>query len=120
MNEENKQSHHSGAPKSADVTEMLLKIQQHLSYLEKKIDTLIAQSAPGASQPTRGHFPQRHRPFVQGGGHSSHGAPGKRRHEGPRRDFHPRSQSGDDRRGDAPPRREGGREFFQKKKRFPR
>ena len=58
-----------------EVLAALKKIQQHLVYLEKKIDLLIGQSGqsaqrpsgPPAGKPFRKHFSK---PFRPGGGHS--------------------------------------------------
>ena len=97
-----------------DVSAQLEKIQQHLTFLEKKIDTLISQSAQssggggGTSFPRR-HFSKPRRDFDHG--HSSHGHPKAFGYGG---GGHRPSQREGSHQG--PPRQAQG--FFHKKKRF--
>ena len=146
MNEDFKPKTDSSAQNPLDVPAQLQKIQQHLIFLEKKLDTLIAGQAQ--SQVQRSSFPRKdfsgpRRSFGQTGAHSSR----ERRPEG-RRGFQDRGRTergfggprtfGGDRNerserperfgkaegSDRPQRREGfqgpKRKFFGGKKPFPR
>ena len=100
-----------------NVTAQLQKIQQHLVYLEKKIDTLIAQSQSHPSSGGGGNaFPRRHfskpRPSFDRG-HSHGQGPSRHEHRPQREDNRP------PRPFDRPARPEQ-RGFFHKKKRFSR
>ena len=120
--------HTSGptAQNPQDVPAQLQKIQQHLIFLEKKIDTLIAGQAQGQSQGQRGSFPRKdfsrpRRTF----GQTSDAPRYDRKPEG-RRDFQDRGRS---ERGAGPrrfgqdrerPERPEKRKFFGGgKRRFP-
>src|SRR3989338_7839573 len=86
---------------------VLQKMQQQLEYLEKKIDTLLAQSSGGA--PRGGdRFSRPPRPYGGGGGYRGD------RDRGPR-DFGSRDRAP---RDYGPPR--GGRDFGQRRDSGPR
>lgn len=121
----------------ADVTSQLQKIQQHLIFLEKKIDTLIAGQAQGQAQKSsfpRKDFSRPRRSFGQteGGFNRERRPQGRRDFQGGERSERgfgqqrfgqSRSERPD--RSEGPARREGGfqgpkKKFFGGKKPFPR
>lgn len=116
MSDEHKNHASSSEPQNeSDPVALLKKIQQHLVFLEKKIDTLIGQQSPGNSQGNNNpgnsfkrNFSRPPRPF----GHPHGGGRGKPSHRpgpgGPPREH--RSFEGAP-RGDSPG-------FFRKKKPF--
>ncbi len=114
MIEEEKTAAPVGSPSESDPVVLLKKIQQHLVFLEKKIDALIGQSqgAPQGQKPVfkRNSFSRPPRPFT----HPHGSGPGRGKHQ-QRSDSGGASQnrpfegarSGNDNRG-----------FFRKKKPF--
>ena len=104
-----KQFKHNGSSSSPqaepDLVALIKKIQQHLLFLEKKIDTLISRSS---EKPSRGqHFSKPFRPYDRPPQHSS-------------RKYYNSSREGGFDRGRRFGREEGGgnRRFDQGKKPF--
>jgi len=91
-----------------DVVGLLKRMQQQLSFLEKKIDTLLSQSSQGGGSDrprfnSDRRFSRPSRPFGNSYGGSDRGAP-RDRAPRDRGDFAPRGRGGFDR-----PRREDSR-----------
>ena len=95
MNEETKHKNFPDSPKNEpNIAAQLQQIQQHLVYLEKKIDTLLQSQSAGSGGFQRKPFSRPRPSFGHGGGAPRHG-----------RDRHERGD-----RGDRPFNREGNRE----------
>ena len=115
MNEEDLEER--GGNESPEMT-LLRKIQQHLTYLERKIDSLIGnQSQSGGGRPFNKprHFSKPgfgHSPRPHGEGPRHHGGPRDRNFRGPREGNF--SQERPAFRRDV----DGNRDFGPKKKRF--
>ena len=111
-----------------DVLSILKKMQQHLVYLEKKIDMLVGQSSSGGGRPFNKdrHFSKPSRPFGHSRPPRSHDGPRGERNFNQARPFDkgPRSFEGGPRSFDKGPRKEhggsGGGEFPRRKKQWPR
>ena len=122
MNPNTKEEKNESAPPKNDVAAQLQKIQQHLVYLERKIDTLIQNSASGQGQGQgrgqgsfqRDRFSKPRRFDRDRSRGFSQDRPPRGEHSSPPRDREPSSQ--DRPRED----NQGTGGFFRKKKRYNR
>lgn len=147
MTENYKNNADASSPNLADVPAQIQKIQQHLIFLEKKLDTLIAGQAQAQTQKssfprkdfsrprrvfgqTEGQFSRDRKPEGRRGfqdrGRTERGFGGQQRFGGGDRPHRPErsERSGRDEVSDRPQRREGfhgpKKKFFGGKKPFPR